>query len=356
MKEGTRTTIKDILLLSGLGILLYWAIHKFFFLLFPLFAAFLLSQGIRSSLEKIRPLSPTVKKILTVLFLLIFFALISLATVLLIERILHYATSLADFLSHNTDKIFSFFNDKIHDAEAFFVRFLHRDMENKIISFLPEMLRSFSQKLLTELPGWIADFVNLIPKFFVSLIIFMLSTYYFSCDWYRFSRFFGKHISKSHLDALCRGKHALLYGLKQYVKAYLLLFLLSFAQLFFGFVVLRVSGTIPLAFLIALLDLLPVIGCGTFLIPWGIFALTCGNGRLGIGLFILFGIITVVRQIAEPKIVGSSIGLHPVVSLLLVIIGLSFFGFTGMIFLPLIVTCLVQGQNNTDIKKEQISI
>ena len=93
------------------------------------------------------------------------------------------------------------------------------------------------------------------------------------------------------------------------------------------------------AFYIAFVDLLPVFGCGTVLIPWALFSFFLSETGLAIGLLVLYVIIFAIRQILEPKIVGESIGIHPVFSLILVIGGLYLFGFSGMILLPLIATC-----------------
>ena len=137
-------------------------------------------------------------------------------------------------------------------------------------------------------------------------------------------------------------KRQFFLSLKGFVKAYFLLFLLSFSQLFLGLVLLRIKEAFSISFTIAIIDLLPVLGCGTILIPWAIICLILGKGALGIGLFILYLVILIVRQFAEPKILGSSIGLHPLISLFLVIVGLQFFGFCGMILFPLAASCFLQ--------------
>ncbi|MBR5295722.1 MAG: AI-2E family transporter, partial [Clostridia bacterium] len=191
-------------------------------------------------------------------------------------------------------------------------------------------------------PKIIGKFIGFIPRFFISSIIFFVSCYYFSCDWDRISCFFAKKIKKEKVELAVKIKKQFFLSLKGYTKAYFLLFLLSFSQLFLGLVLLRVREAFSIAFTIAIIDLLPVLGCGTILIPWAIICLLFEKGALGIGLFILYLVILIVRQFAEPKILGSSIGLHPLISLLLVIVGLRFFGFCGMILFPLGASCFLQ--------------
>ena len=70
------------------------------------------------------------------------------------------------------------------------------------------------------------------------------------------------------------------------------------------------------------------------LVPWSIISLISRDFSLGVGLFILFVFITVLREIVEPKILGKNLGLHPLLTLVLLYVGYSFFGFFGMVILP----------------------
>lgn len=340
MKEETKKSMLTALILAAFGALLFWILKKFFFLIFPILLAFIISEGIRKSFRRLSPLSGIAKRILIILILLILFSLLSLFATLLAERMLHYLFTTAGYLSEHVDGISDFFMDKISLLEGFFSKILNRDMENRVSTYLPELFEKYLQKTLESIPKWVGATVSLFPRYFLSFIIFLVSCYYFSCDWKRFSSFLAKRIPKEKMQTLCKGKTIFFESLAQFAKAYLLLFLLSFSELFLGLVVLRVKGAAGYAFLIALIDLLPVLGCGTVLIPWAFLSLLSGKTFLAIGLLVLYFLILVVRQLAEPKIVGSSLGLHPVISLILVILGLSLFGVIGMILLPLIGTCL----------------
>ena len=114
-----------------------------------------------------------------------------------------------------------------------------------------------------------------------------------------------------------------------------LLFLITFVELFVGFLILQVDYAFVLAILIAFVDFLPVLGTGAILAPWGIIALLTKNYFLGIGIIVLFVVMTVIRQIIEPKIVGKSLGVHPILTLIAIYLGYKLFGIVGMIFLPI---------------------
>lgn len=345
MDRGNRKSALDFLVWIFLGILLYFAIQKLFFIVFPICLSFALSQGIRSSFQRLRPLSSAVKKILVVLILMIFFAFLSLMVILLTDRLIHAVSSLSSTLTESAEVFSRTFQGWIGSAEAFFSRLLNRNLENRFQSSLPVFFGKAMEQIAAKIPSWIASLVAFVPRFFVSFLIFLICTYYFSCDWERFSRFLEKRISEKRLTGLYRIKKRFFCGLKHYTRAYFYLFLFTFSILFFGLALMRVGGAASKAFFIAFVDLLPIFGCGTVLIPWAVIAFLSGKTSLGIGLITLYAVQFVLRQIIEPKIVGSSIGLHPVLSLLLVLGGLYLFGFFGMILLPLTAVCLLQEEN-----------
>ncbi len=337
--------IGRFLLLFACGAVIYFLLRKTFFLFFPIFLAYLFSEGIRNSLSRLHPLAAPVKRILTVLLLLIFFALLSLATVLMVERILHYTARLTELLSKNSENITSFCKQRIHHLEESFSSMLGLNLENRFTLYLPTLFQDFLKKGLEMLPRWIASIASFLPRFFISLIIFIISCYYFSCDWERIRIFYKEKIPEKLQTRLSLGKKHFFRSLRQYVKAYLLLFLLNFAILYLGLVLMKIKNPLGIAFLIAFIDLLPVLGCGAVLVPWAATSFFTGEVSLGIGLLILFTITLFAHQCAEPKIVGSSIGLHPVLSLILVLLGLKLFGIWGMILLPLSVTSYLNVQD-----------
>ena len=121
------------------------------------------------------------------------------------------------------------------------------------------------------------------------------------------------------------------------LRAYLLLLLITFLELCAGLWLLGVNGFVSIAAIIALLDILPVLGTGTVLIPWAVISLLGQNGGRALGLFVLYLLITGARSLLEPKLVGQQLGLPPLVSLVSVYAGLRLFGVLGAVLMP----CLV---------------
>ena len=99
-----------------------------------------------------------------------------------------------------------------------------------------------------------------------------------------------------------------------------------------GFVILKVHFYFLLALLIAFLDFLPFFGTGTALIPWALYKLLVKDYRMVVGLIILYGVTQLVRQLIQPKLVGDSMGMRPLLTLLFLYIGYKAGGIFGMIF------------------------
>lgn len=120
-------------------------------------------------------------------------------------------------------------------------------------------------------------------------------------------------------------------------RAYTIIMAVTFSELTLGLWLLGFSYVLPVAAAITLLDLLPVIGSGTVLVPWGLLLLASGDTVGGAGLLALFVVIMVVRNIIEPRVVGKQIGLHPIATITAMYAGLKIAGVIGLLLAPLAV-------------------
>lgn len=208
-----------------------------------------------------------------------------------------------------------------------------------------EMLRNAAGTVATgvlsaiseTIPRRIGGMLSAFPDLLLSLAVFFLSCFYLTADLPKIRSWIGKRLPETWLTPLRLVFRDGLGAVLRYLRALLILMGLTFAGLTAGFLFLGISYPLAAAFFIAIVDLLPVLGVGTVLIPWAGFLLLTGDTYTGIGLLILFGAVTLVRQLLEPKIVGASLGLHPLVTLLSVWTGWKLLGVGGMIALPIIV-------------------
>lgn len=170
-----------------------------------------------------------------------------------------------------------------------------------------------------------------IPNIFVSIVVTILSSYFFIADKEKLTLMLDKVIPNSVQKYIWLIKENTLKLVGGYFLAQIKIMLVVFVVLFIGFFILRIPYSGLLAFFIAFLDFLPIFGTGTALIPWAIFQLFSGEFYIGVGLSILYVVSQTVRQIIQPKIVGDTLGLSPLPTLFFMYLGFKFQGITGMI-------------------------
>lgn len=186
------------------------------------------------------------------------------------------------------------------------------------------------------LAGGISNLATMIPRALFFVLITLISAVYFSLDLDNINAAVKRLLPRSVCSVAIKLKDGFLSALLRYARSYLLLLVITFGEMLAGLFILRAPYPLLMAIVIAVLDLLPVIGVGAVLIPWGIWAFITGNGAFGIGLIALFLLHTVFRQIIEPRIVGKNLGVHPVLTLVFLYVGYTLFGFVGLIFVPLL--------------------
>ena len=129
----------------------------------------------------------------------------------------------------------------------------------------------------------------------------------------------------------------------RYLRAYLALTGVSFCELLAGLWIMRVESALSAAFLIALVDVLPVLGCGTVLVPWAVGSFLAGESGRGVGLLLLWALVWVSRQALEPRLVGKAAGIHPFLALAVSYLGLRLFGGAGILGAALLF-CLLSAE------------
>lgn len=195
---------------------------------------------------------------------------------------------------------------------------------------LRDALTTLSAKLTSALGGMLVK----LPHFFFVLVIFLMAAFYLCADFERVSRYLSSLFPMSAVRKLGKLKRLIFSTTLRYLRAYFILLMITFGELLIAFLILRIEYAFTLALLIALLDALPAIGVGTVLLPWALISLMMGNWQRAVALAVIYAIVTVVRQIAEPHVVGAQLGLHPLASLAAVYAGYKLAGIWGLLFAP----------------------
>ena len=170
-----------------------------------------------------------------------------------------------------------------------------------------------------------------IPGALVNSIVVILSSYFFIAEQDRIRDLAGRLIPSSFYSygGLFRKDLKNLIG-GYFLAQFRIMFVVA-VVLAVGFLILGVRYGILLAVLIAILDFLPLFGTGTALFPWAVVKLLSGEAAFAVGLILLYVLTQVVRQIIQPKIVGDSMGLPPLLTLVFLYVGFKIRGISGMI-------------------------
>ena len=180
----------------------------------------------------------------------------------------------------------------------------------------------------------VGNFLVGTPRAVVSIVVCVMSSVYLSMDFDNVKKYLLNIFSKEKREGVKNIVHRISLGIKGYFKAYFLLYLINFFELFIGFTIMQRSYSMFLAMALGFLDILPFFSVAVVLIPWGVFLIANGETGLGIGMMVLALIMAIVRQISEPRLVGKNLGIHPLASLVSMYIGVRVFGFWGMILAP----------------------
>ena len=207
-------------------------------------------------------------------------------------------------------------------------------LKESVLQAFSETARNIFVSAASRFPALASKLVSAIPQIFIFCVITVLSAVYFCMDYEKICGFFHSLIPMERRGAADSFLETLKRTALQFLKSYLVLFLLTFAGLFLGFVILGERYAFLFALITAAVDALPIFGMGIIMIPLSIFHFMTGKIAYGIGVLVLYLILTVFRQILEPKILGAGLGIHPLVMLCAMYAGWQWFGVFGMLTAP----------------------
>ncbi len=198
---------------------------------------------------------------------------------------------------------------------------------------LTNMLISLAQNVASTL----GNFASGIPDFFIFFIVYLVAVYLFAFSLPMMKTSFLSlfdDTSKVQVEEVLVSLRKSVFG---FLRAQLLLSVVTYILSFIGLLIIGTSYPLAIALLIVVVDILPVLGTGSVLVPWAIYQLVTGDIFTGIGLIILFLVITVVRRIIEPKILGDAVGIGSLSALISLYVGYELVGVVGVFLGPIIV-------------------
>jgi sporulation integral membrane protein YtvI len=334
---------------AGAAIGLYLLFKYALTIILPFAVAFFIGLSVKKPAEYISEKTKIPRSVVGVFLTVLLLGLISCLTVFALDRLMNEASRLILSLSSEgggeigrvLHEVFDYISNissrlpvlrELRDVTG------NDEFWSSVDTSVVEMIRSAAKRLTAYIPEFIGKAAFALPSVFVGAVVTLIATFYFSSGVgsAQISGILPEKIKNKISDTSRKMKPALL----GWLRAYLTVMLLTFIELFLGLSVLRVKYAFIIAIVVALVDILPVLGTGTVLLPWAAVSFITKNYFLGIGLIILYAVVTLVHETVEPRLVGKSIGVPPLVTLIAMYAGLKLFGFLGMIAAPAVAVLL----------------
>ncbi len=223
---------------------------------------------------------------------------------------------------------------------------------NKLPPQIGDTLRSSPSTLVESVVGFLSNFVaNLaknaitgIPALILTTVISIVACCFITTDYYKITNFVLCQFSESTQKLILKTKRVFMDNILKMLRGYTIIICITFFELFAGLMILGIPYAATIALLIAVLDILPVLGTGAVLIPWAIIDFCIDKPGTGIGLLVLYVAILIIRNIIEPKIIGKQVGLPAIVTLMSMYLGLNLFGIIGLFVMPVMIIVLTKLQ------------
>ncbi len=307
----------------------------------PFILAFIFSRIIEKPVaffeKKLHFPRPLASIIFTLLFYVIIGTLLYFATSRLIHTIVLLFEKLRTLdIDLTVNELNASFTSILSNLPLGVQGFIYTNIEG----WLSELVGAL-QKLISPIVSYAADFASVLPSILIFIIAAIASTFFFSSDFEKLKKSISDAANDKWKSRYRFFKRQLSETLLSYLRAVMVLICITFVELSIGLCILRIKNAILIAAVVAIIDALPILGTGWILMPWAVVSLFSGNYFLAIGLAIIYAVVTIVRNLIEPKVVGEHIGLHPLITLLCIYIGLKVFGIIGM-FTPIVVALIKQ--------------
>lgn len=260
-----------------------------------------------------------------------------------ITRGLTELVELATILPEYSNNIYNYFVSFIQKAENIYIQ-----LSPDIIKMLTDLAKSIFDKVGVALSSGTRSMINALsalPRFAIFFVISTVATFFISKDEDKITNFilrqFPGHLRQKFINL----KHNLFRALVGFLKAQMIILTITFIESLIGLNIIGIKYAFIISVFISIVDILPVLGTGSIYVPWGVISILMGNIKLGLSLFILYGVIVIVRYLVEPRIVGYQLGIHPLVALMSMFAGIKLFGVGGVILGPAIIVAIKASQN-----------
>lgn len=354
-KKFIINTIYAVILIA-----LFYLFFKFAFgTIFPILCAIVVAMILQKPVNFICKKTPLKKGLVSALTVLFAFLVVLSGLVLVLIWVGSEFKGFFQYVMIELEDIPAFIQ-KLEGYIANAIGFLPEKLESTVMEFVSEKLATLTSPnvtpsdkstsidlsaLSTPLMG-IWNTAKQIPTTLVSIVVAIVACCFMTADFASVKKLVLGFFQPDTRTKIVRAKRLLFPSLGKMAKAYGIIITITFCEVSLGLFLLTLMGIYDsgyifvIAILTAIIDIVPVLGTGTVLIPWAVFSLLNGNYSMAIGLIIMYACITVIRQIIEPKLVAAQLGIPAFLTIVSMFIGSQIFGVIGIFILPITIVML----------------
>ena len=341
MGYWTKVSKKILVLLATiLGIYLAFKLAIFYS---PFLIAFIISLLVEPIIKFVMKRTKLTRKVSSVIVLVVVFALIIGLLIWGVATLISESTGLLQGLNDYIEKAYDILQNVINSID-----FEKIQISENVTGTVQDSFKSFIETISHWVQNALTSLMNVlsaIPNMAIYLVVTLLSIYFISTDKLYILDQVEHHFPEEWVKKVGRHLRELIATLGAYLKAEMTLVLVSFVISLIGlyifkFVGLNIQYPLLAALAIGFVDALPILGSGTVMVPWAAIAAINGDMKLAGAILILWIIMSVVRQLIEPRIVSKNIGIHPIFTLIAMYTGFRFIGVLGMLVGPIVLIIL----------------
>jgi sporulation integral membrane protein YtvI len=341
--DKKRKVIIDIIYVVLIGLSIFFVLNYVIPLILPFVIGFVIAYALKPIIRKLNQVTKIPLKFVSFFTIILFYTLfISLLLWFGVELFNYIKTLFQTLPDLYENTLYPWLKDGLNNL-LLLAQQLDPMIYESIVEYNNNILQTFGNIIsnVSEFSvSWITNSASKIPSLLVNLLFTVISSFFFTTDYQKIVTFLLNQLKPRHRALLFNAQEFLGSTIKKYIKSYFIIMSITYLELAIGLSILGIDKAIIIAFLIAIFDVLPIMGTGGIMIPWVIINFMEGNTGLGVGLFILYLVVTVIRNVIEPKVVGDQVGLHPIVTLFAMFIGTNLFGVAGLLSFPITLAIL----------------
>ena len=305
----------------------------------PFIIAFIISLIIEPLIRFFMKKTRLTRKMSSIIIFLIVFSIIVGGIIWGTISLISESTNLLQTLNIYVDKAYTQIQDMAGKMSITKISFSRN---------VSDLIQNSSREILLKASNWLTNFltklidaITSIPTITIYTVITVLSLYFICTDRIYILDMMEHHMPKKWVQKIGGHIREITKNLIGYLKAQVILILVSFFISLIGLYIIKVIGMnvkypLLMALAIAFVDALPILGAGSVMVPWAIVSSLNGEFQLGISIAVLWVIMSIVRQLLEPKIVSGNIGIHPIFTLIAMYTGFKVVGIFGILLGPIV--------------------